>query len=593
MTNYLTEKSLAWQALRPELNLTSLPAIMHKSCDFFALQPRACTAICHFLKNTDRTLLLLKADEATLQGQLLAEFITSQFPTQNVISGVHYEVIQGDSFSFPSVLIRAAQSKEDNFAAKKSVTYANYFDQFQLFGAVRVHPHSKDIQLYSGLVHQLNGGVLILNVAALLTQLELWRRLKHILLTQQFDWYASSWKQNLPCDIPSYPLSLKVILLGNRDELAMLAEMEADLYAWADYSELENYYGLNNEEQQQNWAVYIQTLAQQQGVSLDLSGVNRLYQLLVRETEQHQLVSLSATKIKLLLKDTALFAKGELLSAVDFEHFYQQQQQQRSYLKQQAYADILNEQVYVATDGEVVGQINALSLIEYQGTPLAFGEPTRLSCLVQFGEGEIIDIDRKNELAGNIHSKGMMIAQACLANILALPSQLPFSASLVFEQSYTEIDGDSASLACFGVLVSALAELPLPQSFALTGTIDQFGLVHSVGGVNEKIEGFFAICHKRGLTGKQGVIIPSVCANQLSLNEEVISAVKNGEFFIFPVDDVYQACEILFQRDLVEEENQLYLEHNQPITRLINSRIERFEQNQHKKPCLLDWFRKK
>nr|PRK32486.1 Lon protease [Haemophilus influenzae] len=166
-----------------------------------------------------------------------------------------------------------------------------------------------------------------------------------------------------------------------------------------------------------------------------------------------------------------------------------------------------------------------------------------------------------------------MIAQACLSNILDLPSQLPFSASLVFEQSYGEIDGDSASLAIFCVLASALADLPLPQHIAITGSIDQFGLVHSVGGVNDKIEGFFTICQRRGLTGKQGVIIPMTTIQQLSLSNEVKSAVKNGEFFIYPVEDIYQACELLFGRDLLDE-NKDYTEKTEPLSRLIQRRIE-------------------
>ena len=166
----------------------------------------------------------------------------------------------------------------------------------------------------------------------------------------------------------------------------------------------------------------------------------------------------------------------------------------------------------------------------------------------------------------------MMISEACLASILELPSQLPFSASLVFEQSYGEIDGDSASLAIFSVLVSALSDLPLPQNIAITGTIDQFGLVHAVGGVNDKIEGFFTICQRRGLTGKQGVVIPATTIQQLSLSDEVVEAVKNEQFFIYQVEDIYQTAKILFDRDLLEEKEE-YAKGKEPIARLIQNRI--------------------
>lgn len=590
MTQLTIEKSLSWQDLRPQLNLNL--SSENEQIDFFALQTRASNALRHFLANPHRNLFVLKADETAEYSLLLEQFVAENMIQSEKIVGVNYEIQQGDSFSFPQISVFPASSPQDNFAAQKRVASSLYFDQFKLFGSVRIHPHSKDIQLNSGLVHQLNGGVLILSVATLLAQFDLWTRLKHILCSKQFDWYAAHPFKALPCDIPSYPLSLKVILLGDREDLAALAELESELYPWAEYSELESYYWINELERQQNWAKYVLTLTQQQQIpNLTLDGLNKLYQLLVRESEHRDLISISPKKINFILQSSALLAgKVEQLTDRHIETFYQQQQLQQGYLQQQTYADILNEQIYISTDGEMIGQINGLSVIEYHGTPIVFGEPSRMSCIVQFGEGEVIDIERKNELAGNIHSKGMMIAQSCLASILALPSQLPFSASLVFEQSYSEIDGDSASLASFCLLVSALAEVPLPQSIAVTGCIDQFGLVHSVGGVNEKIEGFFDICQQRGLTGKQGVIIPTAALYQLCLKEDVVDAVKNSEFFIYPVEDVYQACEILFQRDLVEQDV-VYNEENQPLSRLISSRIERSEQHNNKKRWLDFLFR--
>lgn len=591
MISPIVEKSLSWQDLCPELNADlSTRSVIH----FFTLQTRCAGALRHFLADPQSEVLVLKTDDVATYSPLLEDFVRENIPQNEKILGAHYEISQGDSFSFPHITVAPAQSLADNFAAQKRVASALYVDAFKLFGALRIHPHSKDIQLQAGLVHQLNGGVLILSVAALLQQFDLWWRLKQILRSKQFDWYSAHPFKDLPCDIPSYPLSLKVILLGNREDLATFAELETELYPWAAYSEVENYYWINELAQQQNWVNYVHGLTQQQQIPpLTAEAINKLYQILVRDSENRQLISIAPQKISLLLQGSAAYAgQIEQLDAAHIEAFYQQQLEQQGYLQQQTYADILNEQVYVATDGKMIGQINGLSVIEYHGTPVVFGEPSRMSCLVQFGEGEIIDIDRKNELAGNIHSKGMMIAQSCLANILALPSQLPFSASLVFEQSYGEIDGDSASLASFCVLVSALAELALPQSIAVTGSIDQFGLVHSVGGVNEKIEGFFTICQQRGLTGKQGVIIPSTVISQLSLQQRVVDAVKNGEFFIYPVEDVYQACEILFQRDLMEEDEKNYNEDNQPIAHLIAKRIERSEQHNQKRHWLDFLFKK-
>ena len=570
MSSFFPQQALDWQALQPELAITELPSEM---VDFWSLQPNAKQALSVFLRHPSRFLLMLKADDQAEYASLLESFTKLHHYREQSVFGVNYVVEQGDAFSFPRVYTEMAHSLDDNFATLGEVVNALYCDQFQLFGSLRVHPSSHDIQLNPGLVHRANGGVLILSAAMLLSQFDLWLRLKQILQTQTFDWYSAHPFKHLPCDVPSYKLNLKVIVLGSRTELATLGELEESLYSFADYAEIESYISVAEVESQKMWAGYVKKIAQTLNVEMNFSALNKLYKLLVRESEDRFLINISPLKLKEMLQDVVTLTGNSILSADDFEAVFQRKSIQHGFLKEQTYADILNEQVYVETQGEIVGQINGLSVIEYPGTPVSFGEPSRISCIVQFGEGEVIDVERKNELAGNIHSKGMMIAQACLSNILDLPSQLPFSASLVFEQSYGEIDGDSASLAIFCVLVSALSDLPLPQNIAITGSIDQFGLVHSVGGVNDKIEGFFTICQRRGLTGKQGVIIPMTTIQQLSLSDEVKSAVKNNEFFIYPVEDIYQACEYLFERDLLDE-NKEYSEKTIPISRLIQRRIE-------------------
>ena len=570
MSSFFPQQALDWQALQPDLAITEFPS---ETVDFWSLQPNAKQALSVFLRHPSRFLLMLKADDQAEYASLLESFTKLHHHREQSVFGVNYVVEQGDAFSFPRVYTEMAHSLDDNFATLGEVVNALYCDQFQLFGSLRVHPSSHDIQLDPGLVHRANGGVLILSAAMLLSQFDLWLRLKHILQTQTFDWYSAHPFKHLPCDVPSYKLNLKVIVLGNRTELATLGELEESLYSFADYAEIESYISVAEVESQKMWAGYVKKIAQTLNVEMNFSALNKLYKLLVRESEDRFLINISPLKLKEMLQDVMTLTGNSILSADDFEAVFQRKSIQYGFLKEQTYADILNEQVYVETQGEIVGQINGLSVIEYPGTPVSFGEPSRISCIVQFGEGEVIDVERKNELAGNIHSKGMMIAQACLSNILDLPSQLPFSASLVFEQSYGEIDGDSASLAIFCVLVSALSDLPLPQNIAITGSIDQFGLVHSVGGVNDKIEGFFTICQRRGLTGKQGVIIPMTTIQQLSLSDEVKSAVKNNEFFIYPVEDIYQACEYLFERDLLDE-NKEYSEKTMPISRLIQRRIE-------------------
>ncbi|TCK01968.1 Lon-like ATP-dependent protease [Volucribacter psittacicida] len=586
---------LDYQQLVPQLLLSEQA---FQCVDYMALQPRAVSCLRYFLQNPTDKLLLLKSNEWAENSQFIENFVqqnsvvfTPQNSDKSAVAGVKYVVKQGDETCFPQVQLMPAQSVEDNFVSKYKVAKALYFDRCKLLGCLRQHTLTKHIELQAGLVHAVNQGVLILNLSSLLAQFELWQPLKTILLTQQFDWYSLDPRCPLPCEIPSYPLQLKLILLGDREDLARFAELEPELSYQASYGEMESYFDLEQVEHQQLWANFVRTFAQQRGLpAIDDAGLNKLYQLLVRESENRYLVSIDLARLQHILSGASLYAEQASLSAVHFEQFFQQQLYQQSFLMTQTYADILHEQVYIATDGEVIGQVNGLSVVEYQGTPIVFGEPSRISCVVNFGDGEIVDVDRKNELAGNVHGKGMMIAEACLMGLLNLQSQLPFSASLVFEQSYTDIDGDSASLAIFCVLLSALADLPLPQSIAITGAIDQFGLVHPVGGINHKVEGFFRICQQRGLTGQQGVIIPSVARQQLSLSEEVVSAVQNKQFFIWAVEDVYQAIEILFKRDLIEAQQKNGALQQPALSYFITQRIELRGEVIHKKPWF-NWFK--
>lgn len=205
-----------------------------------------------------------------------------------------------------------------------------------------------------------------------------------------------------------------------------------------------------------------------------------------------------------------------------------------------------DRQLLVATKGAVVGQINGLSVIETLGTNYEYGEPVRITATLRAGgEGDVIDIERKAELAGQIHAKAMMIINGFLTKEFGSEQPLPVSASLVFEQSYSEVDGDSASLTGLCAVISVLAGVPIRQDLAVTGAVDQFGDVQAVGGVNEKIEGFYRVCRLHGFTSTQGVIIPSSCVNQLVLRPAVIKAVAEGKFHIFTVSHVTEAVKML------------------------------------------------
>jgi predicted ATP-dependent protease len=199
--------------------------------------------------------------------------------------------------------------------------------------------------------------------------------------------------------------------------------------------------------------------------------------------------------------------------------------------------------VLIDTDGAKVGQVNGLSVMTL-GT-MSFGKPTRISARVRLGRGEVIDIERQVDLGGPIHSKGVMILAGYLGSRYAETHPLSLSATLVFEQSYGGVEGDSASSTELYALLSALADLPVKQSLAVTGSVNQYGEIQVIGGVNEKIEGFFDICAKRGLNGRQGVLIPQGNVQHLMLRRDVVDAVRRQKFHIYPVRHTDEGIELL------------------------------------------------
>jgi predicted ATP-dependent protease len=212
-------------------------------------------------------------------------------------------------------------------------------------------------------------------------------------------------------------------------------------------------------------------------------------------------------------------------------------------LRDRAQEAILDKVALIATEGSHIGQINGISVFELGG--FTFGRPTRITCQVRPGSGKVVDIEREVELGGALHSKGVLILSGFLAGRYALDTPMSLFASLVFEQSYGGVEGDSASSAELYALLSALADVPLRQDLAVTGSVNQHGEIQAIGGVNEKIEGFFDICSKRGLTGSQGVIIPLANVQHLMLRREVVEACKAGRFAIFPVSKINEGIALL------------------------------------------------
>ena len=517
-------------------------------------QPRVAAAVSLLCKNSNThyrsRFMLLKASENELFFDLLKQSVKPSLTTTTL--GYSYY------FSENKITLTQAKSKQDNFAVQDDCLTATVVDIEKLFGCVR-QPENSPVKLQAGLVHQANGGVLILGLRSLLAQPHVWSKLKQMVMSQTFEWFSADDSHPLPLSIPAMPLDLRIILVGDRLSLAELQEFEPEFYSSSIYAEFESELKVTEPRQINDWMNYLQFISRQLALpKIEKTAFAKIYKHATRYTGDQYYLPLSIEWIQSLLINSSYFVQNENIDTLAVSKALEQQTWRENYLTERFHDEFFTNQIMIDTKSQVVGQINGLSVIEYPGYPKAIGEPTRLSCLVHFGDGELIDIERKTDLAGNIHSKGMMIMQAFVMSEFAINHQLPFSTSLVFEQSYSEIDGDSASLAGLCALISALSNQPIDQQLAVTGSVDQFGHVQSIGGVNEKIEGFFTVCQHQGLTGQQGVIIPASNQRHLSLSDEVIEAINNDKFSIWAVEHVAEALYLLTGIPF-KDENQISL----------------------------------
>ncbi|EAO4571272.1 Lon protease family protein [Salmonella enterica] len=540
----MTITKLAWRDLVPDSEsyqeIFAQPhATNEKDTLLSDTQPRLQFALEQLIQpRASCSFMLTKAPEEQEYLTLLSDAVRALQTDAGQLTGGHYDV------SGHTIHYRAAQDVQDNFATLAQVVSADWVEAEQLFGCLR--QYKGDITLQPGLVHQANGGVLIISLRTLLAQPLLWMRLKAIVTRERFDWVAFDESRPLPVSVPSMPLKLKVILVGERESLADFQEMEPELAEQAIYSEFEDNLQIADAKAMALWCQWVTHIASRDNLPAPAPDV---WPVLIREavryTGEQDTLPLCPLWIARQFKEAAPLCEGETCDAEALSLMLARREWREGFLAERMQDEILQEQILIETEGERVGQINALSVIEFPGHPRAFGEPSRISCVVHIGDGEFNDIERKAELGGNIHAKGMMIMQAFLMSELQLEQQIPFSASLTFEQSYSEVDGDSASMAELCALISALANVPVNQNIAITGSVDQFGRAQPVGGLNEKIEGFFAICEQRELSGKQGVIIPAANVRHLSLKSRLLQAVKEEKFTIWAVDDVTDALPLL------------------------------------------------
>lgn len=344
-------------------------------------------------------------------------------------------------------------------------------------------------------------------------------------------------------ELSAIPLACKIILVGDSRLYSQMYQVENQFsYHFPLLGELVHEIDLT-QVRESEYLDWLQAIADENQLTLADSIIEPLLCYSSKLTEhQHRLSLCSATMVHVLAQ-ARFYTNSTSLDAISLAKALKQQQYRHNAQENLSSQNFEDKFISLATTGTMVGQVNGLTVIDL--AEYAYGEPARITSSVHYGDGEVADIERKSELGGNIHAKGMMILSACLYRIFGKDAPLHLNANIVFEQSYQEIDGDSASLAEYACLISAIAEQPISQSLAITGALDQFGNVQAIGGVNEKIEGFFNLCAKRGLTGDQGVIIPSSNTLQLNLPTNVIQAVDSGQFHIHQITHMDEAIELL------------------------------------------------
>jgi lon-related putative ATP-dependent protease len=405
-----------------------------------------------------------------------------------------------------------------------------------------------------GVLHRANGGYLLLDARSVLIEPFSWAALKRTLRRGEIAIEDISRFLGLTTTVSlepdPIPLKVKVILFGDRILYFLLAALDPELAEhFKVLADFENDFA-RTPANETILARLLANLARRDGLNaLERDAVALVLEHAARLADHASKLSLVVEQLREVLIEAdfcAREAKRSVISRADVDHALTARIRRVARLRDRAQEAVLEKVALIDTEGAQVGQINGLSVVELGG--FAFGRPTRITCQVRPGSGKVVDIEREVELGGPLHSKGVLILSGFLAGRYALDTPMSLFASLVFEQSYGGVEGDSASSAELYALLSALADVPLRQDLAVTGSVNQRGEVQAIGGVNEKIEGFFDICKARKLAGTQGVLIPQANVQHLMLRKDVIEACGAARFGIYPIATIDQGVALLTGR---------------------------------------------
>lgn len=497
----------------------------------------------HEIKDACRHLSVIKAN----LNNTIAEHLTASQELGSVASPANRNVLI--ELYLPNILVDYQQDEGAPVVHEPNPTFQNLFGVMEYVNE-RGNVLTNYRYISPGSLHKANGGYLILDAEKVLTYPFVWEAIKRAIHSGQIAIEApnaESGSNIVSLKPKNIPISVKVILLGSEDTYYLLEGLDNEFNEMfkvlVDFDADIPLTPKTIEE----FAALIQDYSQKSlGQALTVAAVERLAEHSCRQAEDQQRFSAHLKDVQDIVSEAQLFSGQADTGVIDKPHIEQAlaaREFRNGKISQEVLDEMLAGTILIDSEGEAAGKINGLTVLEIGGS--SFGAPARITATVYPGSRGIVDIEREAELGQAIHTKGVMILAGYLGHCYAQQIPLAISASIAIEQSYGYIDGDSASLAELCCLISALTRIPIKQSFAVTGSINQYGEVQAIGGVNEKIEGFFRLCRARGLNGSHAVIIPAVNQRNLMLNQEVIVAVKSGLFSIFAVSTVDQTLELL------------------------------------------------
>ncbi len=432
-----------------------------------------------------------------------------------------------------------------------------------------------------GALHRANGGYLILDARKVLSEPFVWEGLKRMLRSGEIRIEALAEKFSLMSTVSlepeTIPLQLKIVLVGERILYYLLSNFDPEFKelfrVTADFEERMD----RSKETIRLYARMIATIAQEENLlRLDAGAICRIIEYSSRLVSDSKKLSTHLQSVVDVMEEADFIAReneSETITKAEIETAIRNRRLRSSRIEEEIFEEIRRDTLMIDTTGEVVGQINGISVVEMGD--ITFGRPVRITARTRLGKGAIVDIEREVKLAGPIHSKGVMILSSYLASRYAREFRLSLTATLVFEQSYGPVEGDSASAAELYALLSSLADLPLNQSIAVTGSVNQNGQIQAVGGINEKIEGFFDLCRLKKRGDGHGVMIPAANIEHLMLKTEVREAVERGTFTIYAISHIDEGMEILMGMTAGERDRKGNFP-KKSVNALVEAKLKRF-----------------